>query len=412
MNTEITNQTVAKVYTVSELTGKIKLLLEGSLPFLWVEGEVSNVRRPASGHIYFTLKDLRAELSLVIFRREAAALRFQLEDGLQILAQGRIAVYSKRGRYQLIASRLEPRGKGGLQLALEQLKKKLAGEGLFEQRYKKPLPLFPRRIGVVTSATGAAFRDILQVIDRRFGNLNIIINPVRVQGDEAAGEIARAIREFNDFGKIDVLIVGRGGGSLEDLWPFNEEVVARAVFASRIPVISAVGHEIDWSICDLVADLRAPTPSAAAELVVKQKTELKSQLEELARRLRTDLNYRVHGRRQRLERVLKSYLFRLPDRILRPYQQRLDDFSLELSRQFSHLMEERRHRLQAAAGQLEALNPLAVLSRGYSFTRRIRDGKILKDVSDLKEGEIVRTRLSRGSFTSTVTGIQTEGEAN
>ncbi len=408
MNTDIPAKAAEKVYSVSGLTREIKLLLEGSLPSLWVEGEISNVRRPGSGHIYFTLKDSQSQLSVVFFRREAAALRFELEDGLQILARGRIAVYGKRGQYQLIASCLEPRGKGGLQLALEQLKKKLAAEGLFDQRYKKPLPLLPRRIGVVTSATGAAFRDILQVIDRRFSNINIVINAVRVQGDEAAGEIARAIREFNEFGKVDVLSVGRGGGSLEDLWPFNEEVVARAIFASRIPVISAVGHEIDWSISDLTADLRAPTPSAAAELVVRRKSEFKSQVEELARRLRMDLNYRVRSRRQRLERVLKSHIFRLPEKIIRPHQQRLDDLSLALARQFSHLLQEKRRRLQAVSGRLEALSPLAVLGRGYSFTRRIRDGRIVKDASDLKEGEKVRTRLARGSFSSTVTGIQEE----
>lgn len=408
MNAEINNPTNEKVYSVSGLTREIKLLLEGRLPSLWVEGEVSNVRRPGSGHIYFTLKDSQSQLSMVIFRREASRLRFQLEDGLQILAHGRLAVYGRRGQYQLIASRLEPRGKGGLQLALEQLKKKLAGEGLFEERHKKPLPLFPRRIGVVTSATGAAFRDILQVIDRRFGNLTIIINPARVQGERAAGEIARAIREFNEFGEVDVLIVGRGGGSLEDLWPFNEEVVARAIFESRIPVISAVGHEIDWSISDLAADLRAPTPSAAAELVVKQKSELKSRVEDLARRLRIDLNYRVRSRRQRLDRVLKSQIFRLPERIIRPYQQRRDDLFLALNRQFSQLLEEKRRRFQTAAGKLEALSPLGVLGRGYSFTRKVRDGKIVKDASDLKQGESVRTRLARGSFSSTVTGIQTE----
>ncbi|MBN2106659.1 MAG: exodeoxyribonuclease VII large subunit, partial [Deltaproteobacteria bacterium] len=256
------------IFTVAELTRHIRDTLESAYPDVWVEGEISNLRIPSSGHCYFTLKDEAAQLRVVMFRMQARLLRFTAEDGLKVICRGRINVYEQRGEYQLVADMLEPRGVGSLQLAFEQLKNRLAGEGLFAEERKKPLPFLPARIAVITSPTGAAVRDIIRIIHRRFPSVAILVVPVRVQGDEAPEEIARAIETVNQRGLGDVIIVGRGGGSLEDLWAFNTETVARAIAASALPVISAVGHETDTTIADFAADLRAPTPSAAAELVV------------------------------------------------------------------------------------------------------------------------------------------------
>jgi len=267
-----------KIYTVSELTRQIKVLIEERFPEVWVEGEISNVRRPGSGHTYFTLKDEGSQLQAVIYRTQGSRMRFDLKDGMQAVARGEVSVYVKGGRYQLAVSEIEPKGLGALQLAFEQLKERLAKEGIFDKSRKKPIPLLPERIGIVTSPTGAAIRDILNVIQRRFSNAGILVSPVRVQGETAAAEITAAIQGFNARSDADVLIVTRGGGSLEDLWAFNEEPVARAIAASNIPVISAVGHEIDYTISDFVADLRVPTPSAAAELVVARESELKDRI--------------------------------------------------------------------------------------------------------------------------------------
>jgi len=395
-----------KVYTVSRLNRRIKDLLEKNFPLVWVEGEVSNLRRPSSGHLYFTLKDESSQLPAVIFRSAASALRFQLEDGLKAVVRGRLSVYTVRGQYQLIANLVQPVGVGELQLALEQLKKKLAAEGLFDPRLKRPLPLLPRKIGLVTSPTGAAIRDILQVIDRRFGNVHLIINPVRVQGEGSAEEIARAIDEFNRMEDIDVLIVTRGGGSLEDLWAFNEEAVARSIHRSRIPVISAVGHQIDWTISDLAADLRAPTPSAAAELVVERKDELEERIIGYLKRIRTNWKYVSDSARARIDEILKSYLFRDPARLLQPYQQRLDELVSLPPRIIRHRLQLQRERFKSCRARLGSLNPLAILSRGYSFTTRAKDGKIVTNVRSLRPGSEVKTRLHRGSFTSVVKKIE------
>ena len=394
-----------RVYTVSEITREIKTLLESRFFSLWVEGEVSNAKRASSGHWYFTLKDAESALSAVLFRADAAGIRFQLQDGLKVLAFGQINLYGKRGQYQLAASRLEPQGMGALQLAFEQLKKKLAAEGLFDSARKKPLPIFPRHIGVVTSPTGAALRDILQVINRRFSTLHIVINPVRVQGEGAAAEIARALDEFNVLGNVEVIIVARGGGSLEDLWAFNEEPVARAIARSRIPVISAVGHEIDWTIADFAADLRAPTPSAAAELVVAKKTELTERVRSALRRITAHAGWRLQHLRQRRQNAAASYVFADPRRLLRPFQQRLDDLLQQLPRSLRHRLALRRQRLAGVMAHLQAVSPLSVLSRGYSFTRMAADGTILKTTGGLKPGETVETHLARGEFTSIVKEI-------
>src|SRR2546427_4549224 len=288
------------LYTVSALTALLRVHIESAFSNIWVEGEGSNLRIPTSGHAYFTLKDAASQMRAVLFRSVGRSLRFALQDGMQLVCRGRVTVYEPKGDYQVIVEYAEPKGVGALQLAFEQLKARLAAEGLFDQARKRPLPFFPRRIGVVTSATGAAIRDIVQVAHKRDPGITIVLNPVAVQGESAAGEIARAIEELNELGGFDVLVVGRGGGSLEDLWAFNEELVARAIAASRIPVVSAVGHEIDFTIADFVADVRAPTPSAAAALVVPDRVEIARGLARTDGALRAALVRRVARLRERV----------------------------------------------------------------------------------------------------------------
>ncbi|MCX6356030.1 MAG: exodeoxyribonuclease VII large subunit [Candidatus Aureabacteria bacterium] len=391
-----------KIYSVSELTREIKVLLEGRFPGVWVEGEISNIRRPGSGHTYFTLKDEGSQLQAVIYRAQNVRIPFELKDGMQVVARGDVSVYAKGGRYQLTVSELEPRGVGALQLAFEQLKARLAKEGLFDTARKKAIPLLPERIGIVTSPSGAAIRDILNVIQRRFANVRILISPVRVQGETAAAEIAEAIDSFNARGDADVLIVTRGGGSLEDLWAFNEEPVARAIARSRIPVISAVGHEIDYTISDFVADLRVPTPSAAAELVVAKKSELHEKISMLRSALIAGIRGRVEQLRNRVRLCEGSYFLQAPENAVRQYQQLLDELLGRLKRSFHHMAEIARTRLQAIAGKLESLNPLSILSRGYSVVVRERDGTVVCDASEVEVGERVRARLRRGGFVATV----------
>lgn len=393
------------ILTVSELTARIKKLLEARFFSVAVAGEISNLRRPASGHLYFTLKDPGSQIPAVCFREEARRLGLELKDGLEVTARGRITVYSPRGRYQLVVSGLELKGAGSLQLALEKLKARLAAEGLFDPERKKKLPPLPSRVGVVTSPSGAAIRDILQVIGRRFGSIGIVINPVPVQGEGAEAEIARAVEEFNRWGNVEVIIVGRGGGSAEDLQPFNEESVARAIAASKIPVISAVGHEIDWTLADLAADLRAPTPSAAAELVIAEKRELLVSLNRLTRRLDLSLNYLFGTLRGRVERALRSAALHDPRRLLWQSRQQLDELTSRLHRRVKTRFRFTRQKAESLCRRLEAVNPEAVLGRGYSFTSRLRDGRIVTSASLLEVGEEVRVRLRKGEFDSTVTRI-------
>ena len=395
----------SNIYTVTEITGRIKKLLEVRFVRVGVVGELSNLRRPSSGHIYFTIKDTGNQLSAVLFRDDARRIRFELQDGLEVTAWGRISVYRPRGNYQLIVNRLEPRGVGALQLALEQLKIKLSLEGLFDASHKKPLPRYPSRIGVITSPTGAALRDILQVINRRFGSLRVIVNPVPVQGEGAAAELARAVEEFNQWKNVEVIIIGRGGGSLEDLWAFNEEEVVRSIFAYRIPVISAVGHEIDWTLSDLVADLRAPTPSAAAELVVAEKSKLLDDVRRLQRRLDRIMEHMINLFRERVERAFRSASLHDPRRVLRQSQQQLDELNARLDRIIRHRLRLERQNINALQWRLKSLSPLSVLSRGYGFTRRLSDGRIITSSTMLKPGELVETRLKKGSFISVVREI-------
>ena len=350
-----------KIYTVAELSFAVKDLLESSFPDVWVTGEVSNFRAAPSGHYYFTLKDNSAQLRAVCFRNQARYLKFKPQDGLAVIARGRLSVYEARGEYQLYVEYLEPAGLGALQLAFEQLKKKLAAEGLFEAARKKPLPVLPRAIGIVTSPSGAAVRDILRVIKRRFPNMTVFLYPATVQGSGAAAEIVEGIEYFNQHPIVDVMIVGRGGGSLEDLWPFNEEIVARAIAASKIPVISAVGHETDFTISDFVADLRAPTPSAAAELVVHRREDFMAEVINRARHMGHNIRLRLAEARsalirQTMDRAFQQFPTRVQER-----GQRIDEFLTEMERSLRRRLEDARQRTFELTSKLLRFEPRRLL---------------------------------------------------
>jgi len=395
-----------KIYSVSELTSQVKQLLEVNFTAIWVEGEISNLRRPASGHLYFTLKDENAELKAVMFRHLNQHVKFKLEDGLQVVIYGGLTVYERRGDYQISAVEIEPKGLGALQLAFEQLKKRLEKEGLFDEKHKKPVPFLPRAIGVVTSSTGAAIRDIIHVINRRYAHVHIVLNPVRVQGKEAAKEIAEAIDEFNKLGTVDVIIAGRGGGSAEDLWAFNEEVVARSIYKSRIPVISAVGHEIDYTISDFTADMRAATPSHAAELVIGRREEFENQIKYLIHRLTNSARNKIEEMANRLETAKSSYAFRIAQDLINQYSQRLDDFLERMKRAASYTLETVGEKLCFFSGKLETLSPLGVLSRGYSLALKLPKRNAIRDAGILEKDDLVEVIVHRGKFTSKVTEIE------
>jgi exodeoxyribonuclease VII large subunit len=387
-----------QVFTVSELTSQIKEILEGTFVGIWVEGEISNLRRPSSGHMYLTLKDEATQVSAVMFRSSNRDLRFTPKDGLAVIVYGRVSVYERRGEYQIAVEYMEPKGIGALQLAYEQLKERLAQEGLFDPAHKKPLPLLPQKVGVITSATGAAIRDILHVIHRRFANLQVILYPVQVQGETAAGEIARAIEEMNRWGKIEVLIVGRGGGSIEDLWAFNEEKVARAIFASRIPIISAVGHETDYTIADFVADVRAPTPSAAAEIVVTSKDQLCQRTDELVGRLVSSLQLRLQRYATALSHLKGRLQALTPQGMLKLQRQKLLAVADRLERGSFAILQLKRESLQRTVAKLGALSPLAVLERGFALCMRLPSLKIVRDAEEVGVGDEVLVRLCQGKI--------------
>lgn len=393
------------VYTVGELTKYIRVILEDSFPAIWVEGEISNFVLHSSGHMYFSLRDANASLKCAMFRRANEKLKFKPKDGMKVIAFGSVSVYEARGDYQLIIEEIEPKGIGALQLQFQQLKEKLQKEGLFDEAHKIPIPFLPTRIGIVTSPTGAAIRDILNIARRRFQNIEIIINPVKVQGDSAKDEIADAIRQFNKLNNIDVMIVTRGGGSLEDLWPFNEEVVARAIYDSKIPVISAVGHEVDYTISDFVADFRAPTPSAAAELVIPRKEDLENLITTATTRLKNALSGMLDTLRERLAALRNSYILRQPLNIMIQYEQKIDDLRKAMSISVDHTVKMRWENFNLLTGKLEALSPLAILNRGYSITTKMPSGLLVKDVSELKTGDSVETRLGKGKFESKISKI-------
>ena len=398
------------VLTVSEVTRNIREILESGFPDLWVEGEVSNVRVPSSGHLYFTLKDKESQLKCVMFRNLNQSLKFELKDGVLVTAHGGITVYDRRGDYQLLVEVLEPKGLGALQLAFEQLKEKLEKEGLFREERKKPIPFLPRRIGIVTSPTGAAIRDILNVIGRRFANVEIVINPVRVQGEGAAEEIAKSIRELDEMGNMDVLIAGRGGGSIEDLWAFNEEVVARAIFLSRTPVISAVGHEIDYTISDFVADLRAPTPSAAAELVVAEEETLVERILSNRGRMLLAVGTYLSRLGEKVQTLYRDYGFRRFEDSLHQYSQQVDDLGESLVSRMERLLQLQRNYLESISGKLVTLGPESVINRGYSLAFKLPGREIIKDVAVIDKGDMVEVKVRRGSFISRVEEKNSHGK--
>jgi exodeoxyribonuclease VII large subunit len=435
------------VWSVSELSRRLSATFEERFPAVWVEGEISNFKVYGSGHAYFTLKDEGAQLRAVLFRNRVRRVRFEPADGLHVLAFGAVELYAQRGEYQLVVELLEPRGLGALQLAFEQLKERLGREGLFDPARKRGLPRFPRKIGIVTSPSGAALHDMLRVIRRRFGEIHVVVAPAKVQGEGAAAEVAQGIRELNALGGVDVIIVGRGGGSLEDLWAFNDEMLARTIAASKIPVISAVGHEVDYTIADFVADVRAATPSQAAELVVREKQAVAESVGELRRRLVRAMSRRLQAQRDRLEAVRERRVLTDPRRPLRELtrrldeaaarlvraaksslrhaahrvelatrdlrshnpvartrqdRRRLDDLAGRLDRGLARGLDRRRHRLAGVVGRLDSLSPLAVLSRGYSLTLTAA-GEIVRSARQVAVGDEVGVMLHEGSLAARVT---------
>ena len=445
------NAVSPQILTVSQVTREIRNLLEGTYPKVWIEGEISNLRVVHSGHAYFTLKDANSQLRAVIFRSSWRQLPFTPESGMHVVAQGRLSVYEPRGDYQLLATFLEPKGIGALQLAYEQLRDRLFQEGLFDEARKRPLPLVPQRIGIVTSPTGAAIRDIIQIVHRRRANVHLYLYPVRVQGQGAMQEIVQGIVRLNAYEpRLEVLIVGRGGGSLEDLWAFNEEQVARAIAASEIPVISAVGHEIDYTIADFVADLRASTPSAAAELVVKSEAELRQQLNALIARMHAVVQHRHAQAQQALDYLFNARPLREPHRFVQTLQQQVDDLMLQLEKGWQNSSQERARRLQQGtrslarltprvrwqrlythlttlerrlqnaarsrlirrgerlaglSSRLHALSPLAVLGRGYSLCRDPISRQLVSRTALVHPGQQIEVLLQDGQLTCTVDDI-------
>lgn len=441
-----------EIFTVSQLNENIKFLLEETFGLVWVEGEVSTLRRPQSGHTYFTLKDDKSQIRAVFFKQFGWAKNrsadFELEEGLSVLCRARLSVYPPRGEYQLIIESVEPRGIGALQKAFEQLKARLAAEGLFDERHKKNIPFLPQKIGVVTSPTGAVIKDILNITRRRFPSIDILIAPSRVQGTAAAEEIIRGLENLHAAGCVDVIIIARGGGSLEDLAPFNDEALAHAIFRSPIPVISAVGHETDFTICDFVADLRAPTPSAAAELAVPDAAELKVRITELKQRLTygclrltEDRYMRLTGLQERLKsprRIFidqQIYLDDLRERIRRTWRREtqslcgkiqqmeinlrhqspagliaekrflLNNYQKNILHYYNYNMASRNERLQKNLAILNSLNPLSVLQRGYSITRSFTSGAIIRETAQLECGQAVNVKLAKGRFQAKVEKI-------
>ena len=464
-----------KIYPVRELVASVRTQVERAFTDVFVEGEISNYRPAESGHLYFTLKDGSAQLRVVMWRTQARLLRFRPENGLQVIARGRVTVYDERGDLQFQAEHLEPKGAGALQIAFEQLKSKLAAEGLFDQARKRPIPALPRRIGLVTSPRGAALQDILNILRRRHESVNVLIYPAQVQGDVAASEVSAGVRYFNRNGQVDVIIVARGGGSFEDLFAFNDEGLARTIAACEIPVISAVGHETDFTICDFVADLRAPTPSAAAELVIRSKLDLSEKLQAFHKRMTQAINYKllrannalsnlaqnavfarmqdsIARRQQRVDdlvfrlaqaqsRRLKTYsrsldtleahlrhhdlrvrmaglrrqldtrtaeLISTATRLLVSRQTRIEQLTVALGRASETVLLRRRSRWEQLHSQLQALSPTAILARGYALVFDA-NGRLVKQASQLKPGEQVRTQLGQGEFLAKVEQVKEDG---
>lgn len=397
------------VLSVSRLVALIKDVVEENFMQVLVSGEVANFVSPSSGHFYFSLKDDRAQLRSVMFRMQNRMLSFRPENGMQVVCSGRLSLYSQRGELQFLVDNLEPLGVGSQQIALEQLKQRLAAEGLFAFERKRPLPAFPRTIGVVTSGSGAAIHDILNVLARRGAGLRVLLRSVKVQGEGAAAEIAEGIADLNRQGDSDVLIVGRGGGSVEDLWAFNEELVARAVFGSRIPVISAVGHEVDVTIADLVADLRAPTPSAAAELVVKERRALEGHVDQLAMRLTAQMRSRLLLLREREKGLVRR--LRGPIGEMLRQKQRIEHLIRRSKSAMCARLELSSSRLALLSGRLEALSPLRTLSRGYAIVTRSGEGAPLRDASRLTRGDSLNIRFAFGSAHAVIEDVTADSRS-
>jgi exodeoxyribonuclease VII large subunit len=421
-----------KVYTVAEITRLVKLELENSFPLLWVEGEVSNFHRHSSGHLYFTLKDEQCQLRAVMFRSDAGRVKFDLKDGLRLICRGRINVYEPRGEYQLIADLIEPKGKGALQLAFEQLKEKLRAEGLFDPQHKKPLPLFPKKIGIVTSPRGAAIVDILRTLERRFARLHILIYPAKVQGGGAADEIVAGIDFLGRLPGIDVIIVGRGGGSIEDLWAFNEEKVARAIFRSPVPVISAVGHEVDFTISDFVADIRASTPSVAAEIVIKEEQALVERVDNLRKRAHQNVLMFLQGRGQLVfnlshHRIFQNFRIKLLN--LEQRVDELDERAREVFRRRKEKLAEGRASVRLSQARiansinsllqgllsrwetlslgLHSASPLNILKKGYTLCWK-DDLRLIRRIEDVERDQDLTVSFYKGDFTCRVKNIDRE----
>jgi exodeoxyribonuclease VII large subunit len=402
-----------KVLTVSELTRDVKTLLEEAFARVWVAGEVSNFKRHGpSGHWYLTLKHGGAQLKAAMFRGSNLRVKFDVGDGMKIIARGRLGVYEQRGDYQLYIEELQPEGVGPLELAFRQLKEKLAARGYFEPGRKKPLPAFPRRIALVTSPSGAAIRDMLEILGQRWPAVEVWVCPVPVQGDGASAKIAEALRFLNRLDGIDALIVARGGGSLEDLWAFNEECVAQAIYESRIPIVSGVGHETDYTIADMVADRRAETPSAAAMAVVRDWREEEKKLRNVQQRLCDRIDRRIEWARQRLSELSNRPCFRQPLRGIRELEQRLDDTAERLMRGVRQRCEKTRQRVEATAARLETLSPLNVLRRGYSLTRKEDDQSVVRRADQVRPGERIVTLVQAGQLVSRVEEVSAASAAS
>jgi exodeoxyribonuclease VII large subunit len=385
MRDSVGTGTRVPVLRVSELNRLLRTCLEAAVPEVWVAGEISNLRVHTSGHCYFRLKDAEGQIAAVMFRSAARFLRFKLEDGQAVLAHGRVSLYEVRGDLQLYVDAIEPRGVGGAQLALDELKRRLAAEGLFAPERKRALPFWPRRVGVVTARTGAAVHDIVTTLRSRLPAVRILLRPVRVQGQEAVGEIVAALRELAAQPEVDVIIVGRGGGSIEDLWAFNAEQVARAIAASPVPVVSAVGHEIDVTLADLAADCRAATPTAAAALVVPDARQLAQQLGRRADGLALALKLSLRRRRERVTALAR--LVRDPRQTLRRQRLRIDELAERGARAVASAVRVAHARVIAAGERLHALSPLAVLERGYAIARRVPDGQVVRAATEVAPGD-------------------------
>lgn len=408
---EYGNELLPPSKTVSQVNEYIKMLIEDEIQLqdMYVSAEISNFKHHSTGHMYFTLKDESSEIRAVMFRAYASRLNFRVENGMKVIVHARVGVYEKAGSYQLYVDSMQPDGIGSLYLAYEQLKSKLASEGLFNEEFKKPLPKFPKRIGVITSPTGAAIRDIIKVATRRCPLSDIILYPAAVQGKESAYELTRAVEHFNLIGNVDVIIIGRGGGSLEDLWSFNDEALARAIFASNIPIVSAVGHEIDFTICDFVADVRAATPSHAAELVTPNCEELKIRIANGYTTLKNSIIGTLSEYRLLIDGYMKSKVLKDPMYLFDKKRMRLIDTTDKLYNAMNYKNKELRSRIATIGASLTALNPLAVLTRGYGAVFN-SDNSVLKSIENVNIGEKIKVKLSDGSIIASVDDIEREEE--